>query len=47
MIAGHPDLVSEPDDGREAHGTLRVNVTEREVDGTSRVGNGNNKESHE
>jgi hypothetical protein len=37
MIEGHPDPGSEPedgrDDGREAHGTTRVNVTEREVDG--------------
>ena len=51
VIAGHPDLVSEPDDGgddgREAHGSARVNVTERERDGTSRVGNGNNEEGHE
>jgi hypothetical protein len=51
MIEGHPDPSSEPDDGRddgrEAHGMTRVNVTEREVDGTSRVGNRINEEGHE
>jgi hypothetical protein len=42
---------SEPDDGRddgrEAHGSTRVNVREREVDGTSRAGNRNDEEGHE